>query len=602
MPPRSAARYVRVAVNTKRVVLTVCGLLLAVPLLALWQRHTLFRHATGLPAFTSADFTTETVWVTMRDGVKLHTELFLPADLEKAPVVLVRNPYQTLRSIERVQCGALARLGYACVLQDVRGQLDSEGEWYPIIHEREDGLDTLAWLTKQPWQDGHIGMRGPSYLTCVQWAMADELPPEVKTLVPSMFGTDLRQVFYERGLFRHDLLTAWATLMPQRGMNYTAGYRYLEAAAHRPALEADEKFMGQRVTWYRDLLHAASPTHDFWFTPQMTTLRAAPEKTRVPMLFLAGFFEPFFATHLDAWQRSATKDQSVFVVAPLNHVAMVSGDSDTAAPGRLDHWPLMLEWFDHHLKGRPLRTLTPGTVKLWGVGDDAWRTLPDWPPPAPTVMSWPLGRPRDSNTCEGGSLGFIDRAESVDFTFDPANPVPTRGGASLLSFVFFRYLGLTPGPLAQRPEDSCLRDDVLTFRSEPVATAQRLSGAAKLKLEVSSSAPDTAFVARLIAEADGKALLVREAAATLAWPDAQATEPRETPPGTKVLLELDFWPIDWELPAGGRWRLDVTSSSFPALHVHSNRATPWETEPGFDVAKQTVYFGPSQLELPLGAP
>lgn len=582
----------------KLAVITLAVLLLAF-LLAYWQRHEIYRRLAGLPEFTVADFTEETVMVPMRDGVKLSTAIFRPAGVEKAPVILVRNPYKMLRNIERLQCGALARLGYACIVQDVRGLMESEGDWYPILHEREDGLDALKWLVAQPWHDGNIGMRGVSYLACVQWAVADELPPEVKTLVPSMFGTDLRQVFYERGLFRHEILTAWAMLMPDRGMHHFAGYDYLKAAAHRPALEIDEKFIGKRVDWYRDLLAAQSPSAPFWNTEQMRAFRATPEKTKVPMLFVAGFFEPFFATHKESWDRLATQKDSVFLVGPWNHITFVSGDYDGPAPQRLSQWPIMFEWFEHHLKGKPLKTLTPGTVRLWGVGDEGWRDVPQWPRAEQTMTVFLLGNAAAAQGCEGGSLGEADVTEWARYRFDPANPVPTRGGAALLSFAFFRYLGFTPGPVDQKPAESCARDDVLTFRSAVAEKPQRLSGAAKLKLRVTSTAPDTAFVARLIAEQGGKALLVREAAATLAWPTATTTEPQRPETRSPTNVEIDFWPIEWTLPAGGRWRLDVTSSSFPALEVHSNRATPWETEAGFDVADQAVQMGASQLELPL---
>lgn len=582
----------------KLAVITLAVLLVAF-LIAYWQRHEIYRRLAGLPEFTVADFTEETVMVPMRDGVKLSTAIFRPAGVDKAPTIFVRNPYKMLRNIERLQCGALARLGYACVVQDVRGMMDSEGDWYPIIHERDDGLDAMKWLVAQPWHDGNIGMRGVSYLACVQWAIADELPPEVKTLVPSMFGTDLRQVFYERGLFRHEILTAWAMLMPDRGMHHFAGYDYLKAAAHRPAMEIDEKFIGKRVDWYRDLLHAQSPDAPFWSTPEQLTFRATPEKTKVPMLFVAGFFEPFFATHKESWDRLATQKDSVFLVGPWNHITFVSGDYEGPAPKRLSQWPIMFEWFEHHLKGKPLTTLTPGTVRLWGIGDEGWHDVPQWPQAQQTMTVFPLGRASAAQGCEGGSLGEAEFTEWAKYRFDPANPVPTRGGAALLSFAFFRYLGFTPGPLNQLPDDSCAREDVLTFRSAIAAKPQRLSGAAKLKLRVTSTAPDTAFVARLIAEQDGKALLVREAAATLAWPTANTTEPQRPETRSPTNVEIDFWPIEWTLPAGGRWRLDITSSSFPALQVHSNRATPWETEGGFDVADQAIQMGASQLELPL---
>ncbi len=567
---------------------------------ALYARHELFRRAAKLPEFTTADWVASEVELPMRDGVKLHTEIYVPEGLAKAPTILVRNPYEYLRPIEAMQCQTMTRFGYACVLQDVRGQMNSEGEWEPIIHEREDGLDTLAWLVKQPFVDGNIGMRGPSYLTCTQWTVADSLPPEVKTLIPSVFGTDLRKVFYERGLLRDDILTAWATLMPGRGMRQTAGNDYLKAAKHRPAIDADEAFMTKKLGWYRDALNSSSPSAEYWQTEQMVQFRTMPERAKVPMLFMGALFDPFFMAHRDTWDRLATREQSVFVIGPWNHLGLTSGDYDfSSAPGRLDQWPIMLEWFDHTLKGQPLRKLAPNTVQMWGVGDDAFKTSPSWPPElSPTILE--LGGASRSNACEGGVLSETPTvSEQVQFTFDPANPVPTRGGSSLLSFAFFRNLGITPGPVDQG--DSCTREDVLTFKSEPVKIATRLSGAAKLHLTVSSSAPDTSFVARLIAEQDGKALLVRENAATLAYPTGEVTSPQTVVPGTQVELSIDFWPMEWVLPPGGRWRIDVTSSSFPALRVHSNRATPWQNETGFDVATQTILIGEgkARLELPL---
>lgn len=571
----------------------VVGLVLA---FAGWARHELFRRAAGLPEFSTAGSREAVVDVPMRDGVTLHTELYLPEGLERAPTVLVRNPYELLRPMERLQCQTLNRYGYACVLQDVRGQLDSGGEWEPIVHERDDGLDTLAWLVKQPFHDGNIAMRGPSYLSCTQWAVADVLPPEVKTLVPSVFGTDLRLMFYERGQFRPDVLTAWATLMPTRGMRRTARQDYLDAARYRPALEADEKYMTKKLWWYRDAVSAADPQSPYWNSEAMATFRAAPERTRVPMLFVGAFFDPFFQGQRDTWARLATQSQSVFVIGPWNHLGITSGDLDfTAAPGRLDQWPLMLEWFDHHLKGKPLVSLKPGTVRTWGVGDTAWTEHATWPADVPLTRLHLAGADR-AQSCAGGALQAQPgpAGEALDYTFDPQNPTPTRGGAALLSFAFFLPAGAEPGPVDQG--DSCLRDDVVTFRGDPVGQAQRLSGAARLELTVKSSAPDTAFVARLIAEVDGQAVLVREAVATLSWPGDAPVTPV---PGEPARLSFDFWPIEWVLPAGGRWRLDVTSSSFPALTVHANRAGPWHLQAGADVAKQTLLLDEAVLELPL---
>lgn len=564
-------------------------------------RDELFRRQAALPPFTHEFAGSEDVVVPLRDGVKLHAEVFRPAGLSKAPTILVRNPYVPLRQLERFQCRVLTRYGYACVLQDVRGQMDSEGDWEPIIHEREDGLDTLTWLVAQPFADGNVAMRGPSYLSCTQLVMADVLPPEVKTLVPSVFGVDFRRSTYERGLLRHDLITAWATLMPERGMRFTAGSDYLAAAALRPAMEADERFMTKKLPWYRDLLAADSPDAPYWHTEQQQTFRAVPERTKVPMLLIGAFFDPFFDAQLDVWRRLATQRESAFVIGPWNHLNMTSGDASYEVDtGRLTPWPLMLEWFDHHLKGKPLVTLQKGVVQTLGPGDHAWRTHPVWPDETLAATVLHLGHAEAAQACTGGSLedSPTTRGEA-SYRFDPDQPAPSLGGASMLSFAFFRGYAPTPGPVDQG--DSCARDDVLTFKGAPLTGETRLSGAAHLTLQVRSTAPDTAFVARLIAEQGGKALLIREAAATLAYPTAQVTTPATYTPGATATVQLDFWPIEWVLPKGARLRLDVTSSSFPVLHTHANRAGPWALQTGADVATQTLEVGQgaSVLEVPL---
>ena len=138
----------------------------------------------------------------MQDGVRLFSSVALP---EPLPTVLIRNPYARFATIMReTVCGRMVRYGYACVLQDVRGQGESEGEWSPMVNEVRDGKDTINWLVKQSFQDGNIAMVGPSYLASVQYAVAASgLPNEVKTLVPAVYTADLSNILYSNGMFRH---------------------------------------------------------------------------------------------------------------------------------------------------------------------------------------------------------------------------------------------------------------------------------------------------------------------------------------------------------------------------------------------------------------
>ena len=49
------------------------------------------------------------------------------------------------------------RHGFIFLNQDTRGTFGSEGEYFPLVFEREDGIDTIKWITQQPWSNGKIG-------------------------------------------------------------------------------------------------------------------------------------------------------------------------------------------------------------------------------------------------------------------------------------------------------------------------------------------------------------------------------------------------------------------------------------------------------------
>ena len=82
--------------------------------------------------------------VAMSDGVKLSTDVHLPAGKGPFPAVLMRTPYNKARGGGR----GYARLGYAIVAQDMRGRFASQGENLPFIGcgwvDHSDGADTVG--------------------------------------------------------------------------------------------------------------------------------------------------------------------------------------------------------------------------------------------------------------------------------------------------------------------------------------------------------------------------------------------------------------------------------------------------------------------------
>ncbi|HWP87641.1 MAG TPA: CocE/NonD family hydrolase, partial [Burkholderiales bacterium] len=131
--------------------------------------------AAKVPAAGEYDFVVaRDVMVAMRDGVKLATDIYRPArkgmaEAGKFPVILERTPYGKAQvSRSEIDAGMTAsrprpevaawfvRHGYVVVYQDCRGRYKSEGEFVKYLSDGEDGYDTVAWLTKQPWCNGKI--------------------------------------------------------------------------------------------------------------------------------------------------------------------------------------------------------------------------------------------------------------------------------------------------------------------------------------------------------------------------------------------------------------------------------------------------------------
>ena len=108
----------------------------------------------------------KSVLVAMRDGVKLSTDLYIPEGIsEKLPVILIRTPYNK-NPQRRAESDAyfFAGQGYLVAVQDVRGRFESGGIFTINAAEREDGYDTVGWLSRQPWSNGKVGTYGCSYL------------------------------------------------------------------------------------------------------------------------------------------------------------------------------------------------------------------------------------------------------------------------------------------------------------------------------------------------------------------------------------------------------------------------------------------------------
>ena len=191
------------------------------------------------------------VKIPMRDGVNLSANIFLPRAEGKFPAILVRSAYG------KGDGTFWAKHGYAFITQDVRGRFDSEGEWYPFIHEAKDGYDTLEWIGHQPWCNGKVGMVGASYLAAVQWLVAPERSPYLKALIPLVMAGDYwKHAYWCDGAFSLALTATWLCMETPTRTTHSAllpAYDWQKIFRTLPLITFDEAtgYSGQ-ITFYRD--------------------------------------------------------------------------------------------------------------------------------------------------------------------------------------------------------------------------------------------------------------------------------------------------------------------------------------------------------------
>ncbi len=279
------------------------------------------------------------IMVAARDGIRLATDVYRPVHRPEGggrfPVILERTPYdksapsRSERTAAAIAVGAAPRsrgavagyfvaLGYAVVYQDCRGRYRSEGRFTKYLSEAEDGVNTLAWLGRQPWCNGHIATMGLSYSAHAQMALGTLDPPGLAAQLIDCggFSNAYRSGIRHGGAF--DLKQAtWA-------------YRNALADARDPAAKA--ALAGEDITaWIARLPRqpwsrgnsplSAAPDYEeylfeqwshgtfdaFWQQKGIYAEGDYGAYAGVPMMHLSGWYDPYARTAMENYLGLAAK-------------------------------------------------------------------------------------------------------------------------------------------------------------------------------------------------------------------------------------------------------------------------------------------------------
>ena len=583
--------------------------------------------------------------VAMRDGVKLATDIYRPARDGKPiddarPVILTRTPYDKTGSKSLGEYFAAA--GYVFVAQDTRGRYKSDGVWHWLTDDGPDGADTAAWIAKQPWANGKIGMIGTSYVGGTQHALAMHGSPHLTTVIPVDAVCNMGYQSMRNGGAFEMRFWNWVFMNSAKG----------SSAARDPATRAVLQEMSDHRKDYLALmpirrgttpLRLAADLEDwlvnalehgandsFW---EQNNIIDFPERYQdIPVYFVGGWYDSWAGNTTASYRALAGRHKSptYLIMGPWIH-----GQQGASSHGQVSFGPdaaikdplkWRLDWYNRWLKGDesvvgkqdPFRT--PVRIFVMGTGDGRktakgllnhggyWRN----------EKEWPLARARDASwyLLPGGKLATTQPPANgghTSYDFDPRNPVPTIGGniSSGNDIMLQGAWNQKGGPHVwnwTQPIPLSARKDVLVFQSEPLAEDMEVTGELVVEIWASSSAVDTDFTAKLIDVyppspdfPGGFDLNIGDGILRARFRESLKTE-KLMAPGTVYKMAIRLYPTSNVFKKGHRIRVDISSSNFPRFDVNPNTGEPLNRHRRVQTAMNTIHHSeryPSRIILPV---
>jgi len=598
--------------------------------------------AGSLSAQTPAPYTYTKVidsMVAMRDGVRLHTTVWVPSGYTGPLAVVFRRTPYGIDGNNNPTGGSMRELaadGYAFALQEIRGKYKSEGAFVmqrpprdrrdpKAIDEGTDAYDTMEWLTKHvPNNNGRIGMIGVSY---DGWLVVQALMdphPAFKAASPQASPADmwLGDDFHHQGAFRLSYGFEYAYEM-EHAQGFDTGFPFDRADTYSWYLELgglsrvkDEVFKGKIPTWNDYVAH---PDYDQFWKAQ-AAVPYLNHVVTVPTLNVAGWWdqEDFYGpvTIYREMEKHDPNNLNFLVVGPWNHGGW-GGAGKTL--GAIDFGANSADWyraevqrpfFACNLKGAATGC-KPAEATLFRGGDNKWVTSATFPRKEGVT---PVNlMPIHGERLQLGPVPLTGTISPDSFVFvsDPANPVPYRK----------RPIQPTYGPgsmwrtwLVEDQRFVEHRPDVLSWQTDVLDKPVTISGEIAATLFASTTGSDADWVVKLIdvypdslpSPMGGYELMVSNDVLRGRYLDS-FEKPRALVPGKVEKFTVDMHTQEYTFQKGHRIMVQVQSSWFPIIDRNPQKFIEnifMATAADFQKATHVIYRSaqyPTHLMLPVVA-
>jgi uncharacterized protein len=513
----------------------------------------------------------ENFWIPMSDGVKLAARMWIPVDAEKKPVpaVLEYLPYRKRDGTimrDALTHPYLAGHGYAAIRVDMRGSGDSEGIMLDEYtkQEQDDALEVIAWIARQKWSTGKVGMFGISWGGFNALQVAARKPPALKAIV-TICSTDDRyedDIHYKGGCLINENL-GWAATM----LAYSSrapdpkivGTRWRKMWMER--LEAEPFLL---IPWLKH------PHRDAYWKHGSVCENFAGIET--PALVVGGWNDAYSNAIPRLMKGLRTTRKAI--IGPWAHKY-----PHFAVPEpRIGFLQEMLRWWDQWLKDEAtgvsrdpdyrvyvMDAEKPGTSKNKWPG--RWISDSQWGVGNTDVKKWFL--------TEKGISG----AAGLEKTFTISSLQTTGGDGGEYCIIW-----LGPEFAGDQAKDDA---QSITFDSPVLKAAMDIVGSPEVEIEFSVDKPVASVAVRL----------------NDVWPSGEVSRityhlqnlcmrnSRESPshllPGQRYTMKIKLDDIAWRVPEGHKLRVSISTSYFPMM---------W---PAPEAVTLTLYAGKSALHLPV---
>jgi putative CocE/NonD family hydrolase len=526
--------------------------------------------------------------IPMRDGVQLVADAVRPAEEGRYPVILSRTPYG--RESQLIGADFWAKRGYVYIAQDVRGRGQSQGKWQPFMNERQDGYDTIDWISKQPWCDGNIGMIGGSYVGLVQWQAAVERHPALKCIIPQVSPPDaFFNIPYDHGVFMLFPSVWWSNIVKDKDADLTKALAAMkDPAAFKtlPLNKVDDKVIGQSIPWFDEWLRKDRPSQFKGFNFQSDLARV-----EIPALHISGWWDGDGIGTKMNWRimADAGKTNQYLIYGPWTHAFNTSsrlGDVDYGDGAILELDSLYLRWFDTWLKGMAvgLDKVQP-KVKVFVTGANEWRSFTAWPDPKAKATTFYFGLP-SGGAVGTGSKGTLTQSPPsstrvATYTYDPrAVQVPDA---------LSKDLDMSGGSTQVKLKKG---EQVLVYRSAPMKQALDIGGPISVDLHFKTNVKDTDFFASIVdVHPDGKMYLIGLPGKIRAKYISGWETPKLLTPGKAYKAKIELWDTAHRFKRGHRMGVLIQSEMFPMAARNLNTGEPYFGSTKMVTARQSILHG-----------